>query len=103
VKIGDDVRGGAPAASAGVLNTGAGGFLAPQLKAFTDLAGAVITVDALHTQSDTAQAIAGRHADYVMTVKASMPPWWSGEEGSASPGTCQERLRRPFGIGYAAT
>jgi predicted transposase YbfD/YdcC len=43
------------------------------LKAFTDLAGAVITVGALHTQSDTAQAITGRHADYVMTVKASMP------------------------------
>jgi hypothetical protein len=43
------------------------------LKAFTDLAGAVITVDALHTQSDTAQAITGRHADYVMTVKADMP------------------------------
>ncbi len=37
------------------------------LKAFTDLAGAVITVGALHTQSDTAQAITGRHADYVMT------------------------------------
>ena len=43
------------------------------LKAFTDLAGAVITVGALHTQSDTAQAITGRHAGYVMTVKASMP------------------------------
>jgi len=43
------------------------------LKAFTDLAGAVITVDALHTQSDTAQAITGRHAGYVMTVKANMP------------------------------
>jgi hypothetical protein len=27
------------------------------LKAFTDLAGAVMTVDALHTQSDTVQAI----------------------------------------------
>jgi hypothetical protein len=44
------------------------------LKAFTDLAGAVITVDALHTQSDTAQAITGRHAGYVMTVKASIRP-----------------------------
>jgi hypothetical protein len=43
------------------------------LTAFTDLAGAVITVDALHTQSDTAQAITGRRADYVMTVKANMP------------------------------
>jgi hypothetical protein len=29
------------------------------LKAFTDLAGAVITAGALHTQSDTAQAITG--------------------------------------------
>jgi hypothetical protein len=32
------------------------------LKAFTDLAGAVITAGALHTQGDTAQAITGRHA-----------------------------------------
>ena len=37
------------------------------LKAFTDLAGAVITIDAMHTQGDTAQAITGRGADYVMT------------------------------------
>ena len=43
------------------------------LKAFTDLAGAVITAGALHAQSDTAQAITGRHAGYVMTVKADMP------------------------------
>ena len=43
------------------------------LKAFTDLAGAVFTIDAMHTQHDTAQAILGRGADYVMTVKANMP------------------------------
>jgi predicted transposase YbfD/YdcC len=43
------------------------------LKAFADLAGAVLTLDALHTQHDTAQAIPGRGADYVMTVKANMP------------------------------
>jgi predicted transposase YbfD/YdcC len=43
------------------------------LKAFASLAGAVITIDALHTQSDTAQAILGQGADYVMTVKANMP------------------------------
>jgi predicted transposase YbfD/YdcC len=43
------------------------------LKAFTDLAGAVITIDAMHTQSDTAQVITGRGADYVMTVKGNMP------------------------------
>src|SRR5580693_5017702 len=39
------------------------------LKAFTDLAGAVFTIDAMHTQHDTAQAILGRGADYVMTVE----------------------------------
>src|SRR5580693_2176619 len=43
------------------------------LKAFTDLAGAVFTIDAMHTQHDTAQAILARQADYVMTVKANMP------------------------------
>jgi predicted transposase YbfD/YdcC len=43
------------------------------LKTFTSLAGAVITIDALHTQSDTAQVITGRQADYVMTVKGNMP------------------------------
>ena len=37
------------------------------LKAFASLAGAVITIDAMHTQSDTAQVITGRGADYVMT------------------------------------
>jgi hypothetical protein len=39
------------------------------LTAFADLAGAVLTLDALHTQHDTAQAILGRGADYVMTVE----------------------------------
>src|ERR1700751_4853118 len=43
------------------------------LNAFTDLAGAVITIDALHTRSDTGQVITGRGADYVMTVKGNMP------------------------------
>ena len=43
------------------------------LKAFADLAGAVITIDALHTQGDTAQLILDRQADYVMTVKGNMP------------------------------
>ena len=43
------------------------------LKAFADLAGTVITIDAMHTQHDTAKAIIGRQADYVMTVKANMP------------------------------
>jgi len=43
------------------------------LKAFAGLAGAVLTIDAMHTQHDTAQLILGRGADYVMTVKANMP------------------------------
>jgi predicted transposase YbfD/YdcC len=43
------------------------------LKAFADLAGAVLTIDAMHTQHDTAQLILGRGADYVMNVKGNMP------------------------------
>ncbi len=43
------------------------------LKAFASLAGAVVTIDAMHTQADTAQVILGQGADYVMTVKANMP------------------------------
>jgi predicted transposase YbfD/YdcC len=43
------------------------------LKAFTSLAGAVITIDAMHTQTDTAETVIARGADYVMTVKANMP------------------------------
>jgi predicted transposase YbfD/YdcC len=43
------------------------------LKAFAGLASAVITIDAMHTQSDTVQVILGRGADYVMTVKGNMP------------------------------
>jgi hypothetical protein len=43
------------------------------LKALTNLAGAVITIGALHTQHDTAQVNTSRGADYVMTVKGNMP------------------------------
>jgi predicted transposase YbfD/YdcC len=43
------------------------------LRAFADLAGAVLTIDAMHTQHDTAQLILSRGADYVMTVKGNMP------------------------------
>lgn len=43
------------------------------LAAFTDLTGAVVTIDALHTQTDTAQAIIARGADYVRTVKRNNP------------------------------
>ena len=47
------------------------------LKAFASLAAAVITIDAMHTQSDTAQVILGRGADYVMTVIISSLSWVS--------------------------
>jgi predicted transposase YbfD/YdcC len=39
----------------------------------TALRGAVLTVDAMHTQTDTAKAITGAGADYVFTVKANQP------------------------------
>lgn len=38
-----------------------------------DLHGCVITVDAMHTQTDTAQAILDAGADYVFTVKKNQP------------------------------
>ena len=58
------------------------------LDAFTDLAGAVITAGALHTQGGTGQAITGRDARCVMTVKASCRPWassWRSCPGPRSP------------------
>src|SRR5579859_2959857 len=62
------------------------------LKAFASLACAVITIGTMHTQSDTAQVIVGRGADYVMTVKASMPtPLQAAEEAALG--------RRPGGVG----
>jgi predicted transposase YbfD/YdcC len=38
-----------------------------------DLACAVVTVDAMHTQTDTARTITGAGGDYVFTVKANQP------------------------------
>ena len=38
-----------------------------------DLDGAVVTLDAMHTQTDTAAAITAAGGDYVFTVKANMP------------------------------
>ena len=42
------------------------------------LSGAVVTVDAMHTQTDTATAIIGAGADYVFTVKGNQPVEASG-------------------------
>jgi len=58
-----------------------------------DLHGYVITVDAMHTQDDTARAILAAGADYVFTVKANRPtllkalkalPWHTVPIGSTS-------------------
>ncbi|MGW5323696.1 ISAs1 family transposase [Rhodococcus pyridinivorans] len=38
-----------------------------------DLAGAVVTMDAMHTQTDTATLITGAGGDYVFTVKKNTP------------------------------
>ena len=73
------------------------------LKAFASLASAVITIDAMHTQSDTAQVITGRGADYVMTVKANMPtlyrqlkklPWAAVPSASSASTGHGRRARR---------
>ena len=77
------------------------------LKAFASLAGAVITIDALHTQSDTAQVITGQQADYVMTVKGNMPtlykrlkklPWTAVPAFSAASTDHGRRTRRTIKV-----
>jgi predicted transposase YbfD/YdcC len=45
----------------------------PALLKLLSIEGAVVTVDAMHCQSGTAQAILDRGADYLMTVKANQP------------------------------
>ena len=77
------------------------------LKAFASLAGAVITFDALHTQSDTAQVITGQQTDYVMTVKGNMPtlykrlkklPWTAVPAFSAVSTDHGRRTRRTIKV-----
>jgi predicted transposase YbfD/YdcC len=45
----------------------------PQLLVALELTGAVVTVDAMHCQKETAAAILAKDADYVFTVKANQP------------------------------
>jgi predicted transposase YbfD/YdcC len=80
------------------------------LKAFTDLTGAVFTIDAMHTQHDTAQVILARQADYVMTVKANMPtlyrklkklPWAAIPAVSAVSTGHGRRARRTIKVALA--
>ena len=86
-----------------------------------DLTGVVVTVDAMHTQTDTATAITGAGGDYVFTVKKNQPslhaackalPWKAGpgsscqqprarssghpnHQGRSSPGLGRLRRRHP--------
>ncbi|KIH96391.1 hypothetical protein LP52_25305 [Streptomonospora alba] len=43
------------------------------LLAGLDVAGRMISADALHTQRPTAEHLVGRGADYLLTVKANQP------------------------------
>lgn len=45
----------------------------PQLLRLLELTGAVVTLDAMHCQKDTAAAIQAKGADYLLTVKANQP------------------------------
>ena len=56
------------------------------LLACFDLTGAVVTVDAMHTQTDTATAITEAGGDYVFTVKGNTPTLHRAAEGPALEG-----------------
>jgi predicted transposase YbfD/YdcC len=80
------------------------------LKAFASLAGVVLTIDALHTQHDSAQLILGRGADYVMTVKGNMPtlhkqlrklPWTRIPSASSVSKDHGRRARRTIKVALA--
>jgi predicted transposase YbfD/YdcC len=45
----------------------------PALLALLDVTGAVVTLDALHCQSETAATIRAGHADYVLALKGNQP------------------------------
>jgi predicted transposase YbfD/YdcC len=80
------------------------------LKAFTSLAAEVVTIDAMHTQSDTARVVLGQGADYVMTVKGNMPtlyrqlkklPWAAVTATSAVSTDRGRRTRRTIKVALA--
>jgi predicted transposase YbfD/YdcC len=72
-----------------------------------DLTGVVVTVDAMHTQTDTATAIVDGHGDYVFTVKANQPslyaackrlPWRDVAEHSTVAIGHGRRVRRTIKV-----
>lgn len=67
----------------------------PQLLKFLELQGAVVTLDAMHCQTETASAIRAQEADYVLSVKKNQPTLYErlddlfleyGEQGFRGPG-----------------
>jgi predicted transposase YbfD/YdcC len=77
------------------------------LLASFDLTGVVVTVDAMHTQTDTAAAIATGGGDYVFTVKANQPtlyaackklPWREVTEHSTVAIGHGRRVRRTIKV-----
>jgi predicted transposase YbfD/YdcC len=77
------------------------------LLASFDLTGVVVTVDAMHTQTDTATAIIDAHGDYVFTVKANQPtlyaackklPWREVTEHSSVSTGHGRRVRRTIKV-----
>lgn len=68
-----------------------------------DLAGAVVTIDAMHTQDDTAELITAGGGTYVLTVKGNRPglhaalkalPWKDVPEHSATQKTKGRKVTR---------
>ena len=73
------------------------------LLALMDLDGAVVTADAMHTQTGTAEWIRSRGAHYVLTVKNNQPglkralkklPWKDVPSTSVPDGSNGRRVRR---------
>jgi predicted transposase YbfD/YdcC len=82
------------------------------LLASFNLTGVVVTVDAMHTQTDTATAIVDGHGDYVFTVKANQPtlytackrlPWRDVDEHSTVTTGHGRRVRRTIKVVVAPT
>ena len=77
-----------------------------------DLSGAVVTIDAMHTQDDTAQLILDGGGDYALTVKANRPkllavlkalPWKQVRSASATDTSRGRRITRTIKVLQAPT
>lgn len=69
---------------------------APELLKLIELAGATVTMDAMHCQVETAQAILDREADYLLSVKDNQPTLHQFLQGKFSQ--CAEPDAKPPGM-----